>query len=101
MSDAWDDMKRTKEEEFFQRQNKDALKKMKDPHLEPVRLCPIDGQKMDRLSVSDIVVDRCPKCLGVWLDHGELGRILQITEKDTEQRVKGWLSGLVQRLSDR
>jgi Zn-finger nucleic acid-binding protein len=39
--------------------------------------CPTDGSE---LSISDrqgIEIDFCPKCRGVWLDRGELDKILE------------------------
>jgi hypothetical protein len=42
---------------------------------EAKRPCPIDGEWMDKEVAHMIVIDRCPKCHGVWLDGGELERI--------------------------
>lgn len=42
---------------------------------EDQRLCPSDGEKMAKEVAHMIVIDRCPKCQGVWLDGGELERI--------------------------
>ncbi len=42
--------------------------------------CPVDGSNLMRvLSQKDrnVVLDRCPQCLGVWLDGGELKRLTQ------------------------
>lgn len=41
--------------------------------------CPRDGSELMRVSSareSDVVVDVCPACQGIWLDGGELQRIL-------------------------
>jgi uncharacterized protein len=42
---------------------------------EPLR-CPIDGSRLVQTERSEILVDACPSCRGVWLDRGELDRIL-------------------------
>lgn len=42
---------------------------------EPLR-CPIDGARLVQTERSEILVDACPRCRGVWLDRGELDRIL-------------------------
>jgi len=42
---------------------------------ETQRLCPADGERMSKEVAHMIVIDRCPKCQGVWLDGGELERI--------------------------
>ena len=39
---------------------------------EAPRDCPIDGNAMVKEVVSNVIVDRCPSCKGVWLDGGEL-----------------------------
>ena len=39
------------------------------------RLCPVDGMKMSKAVAHMLVVDRCPKCGGVWLDGGELEKL--------------------------
>jgi uncharacterized protein len=42
---------------------------------EPLR-CPIDGARLVQTERSEILIDACPSCRGVWLDRGELDRIL-------------------------
>ncbi len=42
---------------------------------EPERACPIDGEWMVKEIAHMLVIDRCPKCHGVWLDGGELERL--------------------------
>jgi Zn-finger nucleic acid-binding protein len=36
------------------------------------RSCPADGAELQTQQVSNVAVDRCPSCGGVWLDGGEL-----------------------------
>lgn len=42
---------------------------------EQLRRCPVDDEVMKKEIAYMIVIDRCPKCQGVWLDGGELDRI--------------------------
>ncbi|HWM14063.1 MAG TPA: zf-TFIIB domain-containing protein [Gaiellaceae bacterium] len=42
---------------------------------EPMR-CPNDGARLVEIERSEILVDACPECRGVWLDRGELDKIL-------------------------
>jgi Zn-finger nucleic acid-binding protein len=42
---------------------------------EPLR-CPADGSRLVEVDRSDVLIDACPECRGVWLDRGELDRIL-------------------------
>ncbi|MDE0884962.1 MAG: zf-TFIIB domain-containing protein [Myxococcota bacterium] len=39
------------------------------------RLCPVDGTAMKKEVAHMLVIDRCPKCSGAWLDGGELERL--------------------------
>lgn len=42
---------------------------------EPMR-CPTDGSRLVEVDRSGVLVDACPTCRGVWLDRGELDKIL-------------------------
>jgi Zn-finger nucleic acid-binding protein len=42
---------------------------------EPLR-CPNDGTRLVELERADVLIDACPSCRGVWLDRGELDKIL-------------------------
>ncbi len=39
-------------------------------------LCPIDGTELVISDRSGVEIDYCPKCRGVWLDRGELDKII-------------------------
>jgi len=51
------------------------------PRGEPMR-CPACGARLVEVERSEIMIDACPECRGVWLDRGELDRIL-----DRERRM--------------
>ena len=38
--------------------------------------CPIDGSELRIADRSGVEIDYCPKCRGVWLDRGELDKII-------------------------
>ena len=38
--------------------------------------CPIDGTDLVMSNRQGIEIDYCPKCRGVWLDRGELDKII-------------------------
>ena len=38
--------------------------------------CPTDGSRLVEVDRSGVLVDACPTCRGVWLDRGELDKIL-------------------------
>ena len=39
-------------------------------------LCPVDGETLVMTERSGVEIDYCPKCRGVWLDRGELDKII-------------------------
>jgi hypothetical protein len=39
--------------------------------------CPIDGSQLVMTERSGVEIDYCPQCRGVWLDRGELDKILE------------------------
>ena len=38
--------------------------------------CPVDGETLMIAERSGVEIDYCPKCRGVWLDRGELDKII-------------------------
>lgn len=39
--------------------------------------CPIDGATLQMTERSGIEIDYCPTCRGVWLDRGELDKLIE------------------------
>lgn len=40
-------------------------------------LCPVDNETLVIADRSGVEIDYCPKCRGVWLDRGELDKIIE------------------------
>lgn len=63
-------------------------------------LCPVCQVRMEAAEYaycSQIMIDRCPECGGVWLDRGEVDAIEVFFERSKSARrgiVKGFLRGL-------
>ena len=38
--------------------------------------CPIDGTSLQMTERQGVEIDYCPRCRGVWLDRGELDKII-------------------------
>ena len=38
--------------------------------------CPVDGAELQMTERQGIEIDYCPRCRGVWLDRGELDKIV-------------------------
>lgn len=45
--------------------------------------CPTDGSTLTMSERSGVEIDYCPECRGVWLDRGELDKILDRVAADT------------------
>ena len=39
--------------------------------------CPIDGTQLVMADRQGVEIDYCPQCRGVWLDRGELDKIIE------------------------
>jgi Zn-finger nucleic acid-binding protein len=39
--------------------------------------CPVDGTTLQMMERQGVEIDYCPKCRGVWLDRGELDKIIE------------------------
>lgn len=62
---------------------------------ETSRICPVDGTEMRKEVVTNLLIDRCPACGGIWLDHDELEALLRIASEHTDGSfMNGVLLGL-------
>lgn len=48
----------------------------KRPYIVSEMKCPVDGTTLALSSRDGVEIDYCPDCRGVWLDRGELDKIL-------------------------
>lgn len=48
----------------------------------PLLLCPNDNTAMQEIDRNGVKIDVCPQCRGVWLDRGELEKLLDIVARD-------------------
>ncbi|MFZ1510442.1 MAG: zf-TFIIB domain-containing protein, partial [Tabrizicola sp.] len=39
--------------------------------------CPVDNETLVMTDRGGVEIDYCPKCRGVWLDRGELDKIIE------------------------
>ena len=49
--------------------------------------CPTDGETLLMSERKGVEIDYCPRCRGIWLDRGELDKLLQVADRDDED---GW-----------
>ncbi len=48
----------------------------------PLLMCPNDSTAMQTLERSGVRFDMCPECRGVWLDRGELEKLMEAAAAD-------------------
>lgn len=55
--------------------------------------CPVcEGSRMREVEKDGILIDVCPSCKGVWLDRGELDKLMQDV-KEVRQDYNEWYYG--------
>ncbi|SMO62619.1 hypothetical protein SAMN06265173_107137 [Thalassovita litoralis] len=47
--------------------------------------CPIDGTQLVMTERAGVEIDYCPQCRGVWLDRGELDKIIERSANQAPQ----------------
>ncbi len=92
-SDSWDQMKKAKEDAYFEEQNRAALARLKQQRGDKKRASPITGEPMEQITIKGVVVDRCTTSGGIWLDAGELEEIIKHSKAD--ESGDNWLSGFL------
>jgi len=95
MSDKWDDMRRAKEESYFEKKNREALERLKQKKEdEKPRLSPVSGNPLIQEVLNGVVIDRCPDSGGVWLDAGELEELIEAAKADEDNSFVNFFKGL-------
>jgi Zn-finger nucleic acid-binding protein len=49
--------------------------------------CPVDQETLQISERAGIEIDWCPKCRGIWLDRGELDKILERSAADLRPKA--------------
>jgi uncharacterized protein len=39
--------------------------------------CPVCGERLKEIERSGVTIDICPSCKGIWLDRGEIDKLIQ------------------------
>ncbi len=51
----------------------------------PLLMCPNDNAAMQKVVRDGVEIDMCPTCRGVWLDRGEMEKILEGVREDRRE----------------
>ena len=52
--------------------------------------CPVDNELLQMTERSGVEVDYCPRCRGIWLDRGELDKILARADREFADDRRGF-----------
>ena len=50
--------------------------------------CPVDGTELMMTDRQGVEIDYCPKCRGVWLDRGDLDKIIDRSAHEPHAEVR-------------
>jgi uncharacterized protein len=51
--------------------------------------CPTDGETLMMSERKGVEIDYCPRCRGIWLDRGELDKLIAAAEGDDDRWERG------------
>lgn len=96
MTDSFDNRRKAAEESYFQKQEQEALSRLRTKKEEnKPRLSPITGKAMEQFTIQGIVVDRCVDSGGIFLDAGELEEIVKASKAES---ASSWFDAFVGKL---
>jgi ribosomal protein L37AE/L43A len=81
MANKWDERKKAQEDEYFVKQERELLAKLKAKQEAETKVaaqktshmrCPKCGEPLKERSFQKVQIDQCTGCNGIWLDAGEL-----------------------------
>lgn len=52
--------------------------------------CPVCRAPFKEIVKDSVLIDVCTECRGVWLDRGELDKLLDIAREKNEDQVARW-----------
>ena len=75
--DSWDSRRKALEDQFFNKENEAALKRLSERKGgEQPRPSPVTGKPMKPVTLMGVVIDQCEDTGGIWLDAGELEALI-------------------------
>jgi len=95
------------EDEYFAREDAERIRKLREQqaatrHAEERKThhmkCPKCGADLFTQDFHGVQIDRCPECLGIWLDQGEVEQLMKHEEGGVLRRVMSDVAASIRRL---
>lgn len=83
MRNIWKERERALENEYFYRQEKEKIDRLRQDHREQLikelcqNRCPKCGQAIQAVTFRGVPLDQCPDCGGIWLGPNDLATLAQ------------------------
>ena len=95
MSEIFDERRKALEDEYFRRKERETLDRLRQELATEAeasgrgagRQCPLGHGTLAEEARGSVVIDRCEKCGGIWLDPGEL--------EEVTRQGGGWFDNFV------
>lgn len=82
MNDAWDDMRRAKEDQYFEKENSKLLHRLAEQSHD--MKSPATGEPMEKSILMGLEVYRCPKTGGYWITRPQLEQIIERAKEESD-----------------
>jgi hypothetical protein len=93
--DALDERRKLLEEEYFVKANAESLKRLNDQNRKRPLKSPVTGEDMVTAALMGVVIHKCEKSGGIWLEKGELEEIIKHVKESEDEN---WFSKFIHKL---
>lgn len=93
---------RTKEDEFFEKQERERLEELerlknRKSRTKVMDCAECDGTELVTEKIGGLDIDRCPICKGVWLDPGEFETLTSAQAKEKDGPIMSFFKSIAGR----
>ena len=96
MTNSWDEMRKAKEDSYFEKRNREALERISSAKkIAKPLLSPVTGEPMEQVVIDGVVVNRCKSSGGIWLEPAELEQLVETHKHHSDGVVASWVSNFM------
>lgn len=93
MNDAWNDMRKAKEDQYFEKENTKLLRRLAEQSHQ--LKSPETGERMEKSILMGLEVYHCPKTGGYWITRPQLEQIITKAKEESDADfIHDFLTGL-------